>query len=373
MKINLYENKQVNLKKEPYFFGTARNTQRYDENNFDFLTNIAMTMQRQFWVPEEVKLLKDKLDKESFTVQESHIFDSQLSKLVMLDSYQGRMPLLTFGQLTTNPELEGALLEQTYFEARLHSRSYSYMIENMYTDPDEIFNSSWHNEVLSKHTDSVVLYGNDLYEKTIEYLYKQMKSISVSDEEFYNLKKTLFMNLVSMNSLEGLRFYVGFAAVWAITEFTGKIPGSSRILAFIQRDEKQHLAFTQYLINSLKKTKEFKKIWNEVQAEIYDLYFTVSEEEMEWADYLFNKGSIIGMNAEIGKSYVKYLTNQRLLAIGMKPIYPDSKTLPIKWVNKYINLHNSEQSLQEVEALDYITDPIKHENITDIKAIYDSL
>jgi len=358
MKANVYEVEKVNLMKEPLFLGTSRNTQRYDENRYEWLSNCALDMQRLFWVPEEVKLTKDKVDFPSLSVAENWIFTKQLSKLEFLDSYQGRNPLMTFGQLTTNPELEGVLIEQTYFESRLHARSYSYMIENIYSNPDEVFNDIWTNDLLKSQARTVVKDGNDLYFAAINYLYKSQNNITIEKSEIRNLKKLILIGMVGMNILEGIRFYLGFASIWAITEFTGKLPGSSRILQFIQRDEKKHLAFTQWMLNTLKKDPEYKEIWEEIKPLIYDMYFKAAEEEFEWADYLYSKGTILGMNAEIGKTYVKFLTNQRLLAIGLKPIYPEVKDLNIKWTTKYINLHTTETSLQESEAVDYMTDPI---------------
>jgi len=369
-KLEIYSNEYINLMEQPLFFGEGRNTQRYDRNKFEFLSNLSLKMQRLFWVIEEVKLQKDKLDFENLTVAEDWVFTEQLQKLVMLDSYQGRNPLLTFGQLTTNPEFEAVLTEQEYFEARIHSRSYSYMIENIYPDANRVFRDSWKNKTLMKHAETTVKEGNKLYDEVIKYIYKEKFEDGVSEEEFYNLRKQILLAMVSMNVLEGIRFYLGFASIWAITEFTGKMPGSSRILAFIQRDERQHLAFTQYTINQLKKHPMFKDIWKEIESEVYEMYFQVSEEEFEWADHLYSKGSIMGMNAELGKNYIKYLTNQRLLAIGLKPIYPEIKTNPLKWVNKYINLHNTETSLQESEAVDYLSDPINEDEEIDYNELW---
>jgi len=289
-----------------------------------------------------------------------------LSKLEFLDSYQGRNPILTFGQLTTNPEFEGTLLEQTYFESRIHARSYSYMIENIYTNPDEVFDEIWSNDVLMSQARTVVKDGNKLYDLTIKYLYKTIFENGLTEDEIHELKVAIFIAMVGMNILEGVRFYLGFASIWAITEFTGKMPGSSRILQFIQRDEKKHLAFTQWVIKKLKRDPMFKGIWEEITPRVYDMYFNAAEEEFEWADYLYSQGSIQGMNAEIGKTYVKFLTNQRLLAIGLKSIYPEVKTNPIKWTDKFINLHTTETSLQESEAVDYLLDPIKWESDTNI-------
>jgi len=362
-KYDIYTLEKVDTVAEPLFFGQARNTQRYDKNNFNFLSNMAMTIQRQMWFPEEIKLQKDKLDKETFTEVEDFVYSEQLSRLVFLDSLQGRSPLLTFGQLTTNPEFEAVLLEQEFQESRIHSRSYSYMVENLYTDPDIIFNNIWDNEVLLKAAATTVREPNKLYDSIITYLYKTKNNIDILDEEFEELLEDIIKAIISMNILEGIHFYPGFMAIWSITEFCGKMAGSSRILQFIQRDEKQHLALTQYLFNSLKKHVLFEKVVQRLKPWIYDAYFEAQEESFEWADHLFSKGNLPGMNAEISKQYTKYLVNQRLLAIGFKPINPEVKTNPIKWSNKYINLHSVETSLQESEAVDYVSDPIKDETI----------
>jgi len=357
-KLEIYTLDRVATTEQPYFFGEAKNTQRFDKNRYEWLSKQALEFQRLFWVPEEIKLNKDKMDFNTATKAELWILTKQLSKLEFLDSYQGRNPLLTFGQLTTSPELEGILLEQTYFESRLHARSYSYMIENIYPNPDEVFEDIWSNEVLLKHAKTVVKEGNNLYELVIEHIYKTQKSIEITEDEIYNLKKSILLAFVSMNILEGIRFYLGFASVWALTEFSNKFPGSSKILQFIQRDERKHLGFTQYMINQLKKLDGWKSIWEEIQPTVYEMYFTASEEEFEWADYLYSNGSILGMNGEVGKQYVKYITNQRTKAIGIKKLYPEIKENPISWLKKYINLSTSETALQESEAVDYISDPI---------------
>jgi len=374
-KYDVYTLEMVDTVSEPLFFGTARNTQRYDKNNFNFLSNLAMTIQRQMWFPEEIKLQKDRLDKETFTKVEDFVYSEQLSRLVFLDSLQGRSPLLTFGQLTTNPEFEAVLLEQEFQESRIHSRSYSYMVENLYVDPDIIFNNIWNNKVLLKAAATTVREPNALYNSIIDYLYKTKNNIEILDDEFETLLENIVKAIVSMNILEGIHFYPGFVAVWSITEFCGKMAGSSRILQFIQRDEKQHLALTQYLFNSLKRHTLFEKVFKRLNSWIYDAYFEAQEESFEWADHLFSKGNLPGMNAEISKQYTKYLVNQRLLALGLKPINPEVKTNPIKWSSKYINLHTVETSLQESEAVDYVVDPIKEEiiNKEDRKNIKDSL
>ena len=360
MKIELFKNEKCDVTKNPLFFGGCKNTQRFDKNRYDNLAKLALSMQRKFWVPEEIKLQKDAVDFETATDVEKHIFATQLSKLVMLDSLQGRTPLLIFGQITSNPEFEACLLEQEYFEGRIHSRSYSYMIEEMFTNRDEIFNKIWDIPSMRIEIDTITREFEDLYNDVIDYLhYLKNDNLDLFDMEKF--KEKIMLALVSMNILEGLRFYVGFAAIWGITEFSNKFSGSSRILQLIARDENEHLKFTQSLIKMLKRDKEFEGIWEKITGKIYDMYFEASEQEFEWADELMKKGNILGLNAELLKNYLKFLTNVRLKAIGLKHIYPEVKENPLKWIKQWIDLSQTEKSLQESEEIDYLQNPIDGE------------
>ena len=362
MQLTLFKNEKCDVTKNPLFFGGCRNTQRFDKNRYNQLSKMALDMQRLFWVPEEIKLAKDKLDFELASEPEKHIFTTQLSKLVMLDSLQGRSPLMIFGQLTNNPEFEGALLEQEYFEGRIHSRSYSYMIEEMFpNNKDDIFDKIWDIPEMRKEIDTITRDFNELYNLTIDYLYKKQNNIKIDDDYKTNLKEKIFLALVSMNILEGIRFYVGFACIWAISEFHQKFYGSSRILQLIARDENQHLRFTQYLIKILKRDDEFKDIWNKITPKIYDMYFEATEEEIAWGDVLLSKGNILGINKEIISQYMKFLANIRLRAIGLKPIYPEAKENPLKWLKNWVDLSIVEKALQESEEVDYMQNPIEGE------------
>ena len=403
---NLYQNSKVKTVEQPLFFGCARNTQRFDKVKYEFLDKLNVRMQSFFWRPEEISMKKDKVDfNEICSEAEKFIVTTQLQKLVMLDSLQGRGPILTFSQLTTNPEFENCILTWEFFEGAIHSRSYSYNIEQVYANPSEVFDKAWNNKILLKHTKTIIEEYNKLYDMVIDYLLlqrnenylgaifkifsknknlrdkfknlfkftKQLLSKKEKEEFLYELKKQIILAMVSVNILEGIRFYPGFAAIWAITEFTGRLPGTSLILQLIARDENQHMALTQWVLNKLRKDEEegFTQAWKEVESKIYDMYWTASEEECEWTDLLYSKGSILGMNSQIGQQYIKYLTNQRLKAIGLRPIYPEIQRNPIPWVEKWLQFSKIEGALQEEEAIDYKVGAIKRTLTKDkIKDLY---
>jgi len=362
--LNLYQNEPIKTEEQPIFFGCARNTQRYDKVKYEFYSKLNQDMKDLFWQAQEISLVNDKADFYNLDKIQKHIFTTVLSKLVMLDSLQGRSPVLMFGQITTNPEFENALNIIQFFEGAIHSFSYSYMVEFMMNEnPGIIFDDSWKNEELRKETDTIIREYNNLYEWVIDYLYHNQHGLELSEEWLEKFKEKIFLAMISINILEGIRFYSGFASVWSITEFSGRLAGSSRILQLISRDENKHLAFTQKTIQFLKKDKHFKGIFEKITSKIYDMYWEASEEEMRWIDELYKYGSPMGINSDIAKTYIKFLTNVRLKAIGLKPIYPEIKENPLKWIGKYLNYGNSEKSLQESEEIDYLLNPIEHSKI----------
>jgi len=369
-KLELYTNQKTKTEEQPLFFGCMRNTQRYDKVRYEFYAKLNQDMKDLFWQAQEISLVNDKADFQNLSKVEKHIFTTVISKLVMLDSLQGRSPVLMFGQITTNPEFESALNIIQFFEGAIHSFSYSYMVEFMMSEnPELIFDNSWDNKELGKETDTIIRDYNGLYEWVIEYIYKNQKNLQITDEWMEEFKIKIFTALIAINILEGIRFYSGFASVWSITEFTNKLAGSSRILQLIARDENKHLAFTQKSIQILKKDPNFEGIFEKITSKIYDMYWEASEEEMRWIDELYQYGSPMGINSEIAKNYVKFITNVRLRAIGLKSIYPDVNENPLKWIGKFLNFGNSEKSLQESEEIDYLLNPIEFKDKIDFNFI----
>ncbi len=365
-KVSLYDIKYCDLQSHKLFDfkNTCKNTQRFDVVRYHGIDNLNDKMLSFFWRPDEIAMQRDKMDYDSNSdFYEKFIITEQLKKLVMLDSLQGRSPIFTFGQITSNPEFENAILTWDFFEGSIHSRSYSHIIQSMYPDPKEVFDTTFENKILSKHTKTITRDYNTLYPEVIKYLYGEKIDLDT-------FKEQILTAFISVNILEGIRFYSGFASVWASNEFRDIFPGASKILQLIARDENAHMALTQNVINKLRKDPEegFQEIFEKITPKIYDMYFEASEEEFEWIDFLYQHGTPLGINQNIAKEYVKYLTNLRLRAIGLKSIYPGSNKNPIQWINKWLNFGSSEAALQEIEAVDYQTGGILMEEI-DFKKI----
>ena len=362
-KASLYNDKHIDFTKEPMFFGKGRNVQRFDVLKYKNFDKLNDDMQGFDWKHDEVSLIKDIKDfRYAFKNPEKFVLTRVLQKLIFLDSLQGRGPFLILGQIATLPELENAILTWTYFEAGKHSRTYTEELRALYDHPDKIFDESFEIPELLELTNSIKNPFERAYFNVINYIYKTQRDIELTHEETVELYDAILMVIIEINTLEGIRFYTGFAAIWALTEGQKYIPGTSENLCFISRDENIHLAISQHLLKNLKKKDEegFKEYYKAATERIQARYIEVFREEVKWVDYLFSQGSYLGMNANILKQYLTFITIKRMKAIGIKV----TKEMldghwcvvnPIPWVDKYINMDSVEKLPQEENVLNYVT------------------
>jgi ribonucleoside-diphosphate reductase beta chain len=344
--MKLYNYDKIDFENEPIFLGTGKNVQRYENPKYKFFWDLGERMDSLFWKPAEISLLKDKADYVELEEHECHIFDSNLKRQILLDSIQGRSIQQTFGRVVTNPEVEYAF-ERLQYQETNHSAAYSHILRNVYDDPTDVLDDITSNELITKHAHSI----NKHYEELYRLISRQEVLGDVTD---FEMKKAIWLALISWNLLEGTRFYVSFACTFAFAE-NKKMEGNAKELTLIARDENQHLALTQKLINILRKTPEegFQEVIEATKDEVIQMFKDVVEDEIEWAEYLFKDGSILGLNVTILEKYMKYIANQRLRAIGMEKIY-DTHQNPIPWIDSYLGNSKVEVLPQEIEISSYV-------------------
>jgi len=337
--------------------------QRYDilkYKQFDKLTEKQLGF---FWQPQEVDVSKDSSDFKKLTEHEQHIFTSNLKRQILLDSVQGRSPNLALLPITTLPELE-TWIETWAFSETIHSRSYTHIIRNIYSNPSIVFDSLLDNKEIVECADDISKYYDDLieYQQWYQLLGEGThtvngKKITVDKRE---LKKKIWMCLNSVNVLEGIRFYVSFACSWAFAELK-KMEGNAKIIKFIARDENIHLASTQYLLTKVlvKEDPEFAEIAKECESDIIQMFVDAVEQEKQWAQYLFKDGSMIGLNAELLHNYIEWICCKRMTALGLKCPYTTTQANPLPWTQKWISGAEVQVAPQETEISSYILGGVK--------------
>ena len=330
--------------------------QRFDTlkyRQFDKLTDKQLGF---FWRPEEVDVLRDAKDFKELTEYEKHIFTSNLKRQILLDSVQGRSPNLAFLPIATIPELE-TWIETWAFNETIHSRSYTHIIRNVYSDPSTVFDGLRDIKEIVDCAKDISHYYDDLIESVQYYNLLGVGKHKVNGKEVvvdrYELKRKLWLCLNSVNALEGIRFYVSFACSWAFAELK-KMEGNAKIIKLIARDENVHLGSTQTLLKLLPQDdKDFVKIREETKEECESMFLNAAKQEKDWAEYLFKDGSMIGLNTELLCQYIDWLTCKRMTAVGLScGIKTGSNPLP--WTQKWIAGAEVQVAPQETEISSYV-------------------
>jgi ribonucleoside-diphosphate reductase beta chain len=287
------------------------------------------------------------MDHKDATDTVKHIFTSNLLRQTALDSIQGRAPTQVFNPVISIPELEALVNNWSFFETNIHSKSYSHIIRNIYGVPKDEFNKIHDTQEIISMASNVGEYYERLHQLNCN------KEIGIAVNEDVHII-AIWLALHASYALEALRFMVSFATSLAMVENKIYI-GNGNIISLILQDELLHTEWTAWIINQIvKDDPRFARVAKICELEVYQLYQSVIEEEKAWADYLFKKGPVIGLNAEILKDFVDYTAFNRLKDIGIKYLGEHPKSSPIPWFNKHVNLNKKQSALQETESTSYI-------------------
>jgi ribonucleoside-diphosphate reductase beta chain len=338
--------------------------QRFEEVKYPKIQKIEQTARGFFWVPEEISLTKDASDFKDASDAVKHIFTSNLLRQTALDSLQGRGPAQVFTPCVSLPELEALMYNWSFFETNIHSRSYSHIIRNIYNVPKEVFNTIHDTQEIVDMASSVGKYYDWLHRLNCR---KELNESNVTEIEHV---KAIWLALNASYALEAFRFMVSFATSLAMVENKIFI-GNGNIISLILQDEILHKEWTALLINTVVKEDErFARAKIECEAEVYSMYEDVIREEKAWADYLFQKGPVIGLNANILKEFVDYTAVNALKDIGLKYQSPAPKSTPIPWFNKHSDTSKKQTALQENESTNYVigvmSDAIDYEELPNL-------
>ena len=365
--MTVFNTQQVNTKKQPMFFGAPLGIQRYDSYKYPIFDKLTTQQLGYFWRPEEVSLQKDRGDYHTLRPEQKHIYTSNLKYQIMLDSVQGRGPGMAFIPYCSLPELE-ACMEVWGFMEMIHSRSYTYIIKNVYSDPSEVFDKIVTDERILERSKTVTEAYDDFIQSAQTYgsgnqWQHQLEGVYSAKETLNDVKRKLYRAVANVNILEGIRFYVSFACSFAFGELK-LMEGSAKIISLIARDENQHLAITQNILNKWRDgdDPEMKQIMKEEEEWTYKMFDLAVNEEKRWADHLFKDGSMIGLNDKLLQQYVEWIANRRLKSIGLTPVYDiPAKNNPLPWTEHWISSKGLQVAPQETEVESYVVGGIKQD------------
>ena len=365
--MTVFNQNKVDTKSQPMFFGAPLGVQRYDSYKYPVFDRITNQMLGYFWRPEEVSLQKDRGDYQTLRPEQKHIFTSNLKYQILLDSVQGRGPGMAFAPYCALPELEAAMNVWQFMEM-IHSRSYTYIIKNVYPDPSEVFDTILDDQKIISRAQSVTKAYDEFIEVAQEWgngsmWSPDMKGSTTAEWTEKELKRKLYLAVANVNILEGIRFYVSFACSFAFGELK-VMEGSAKIISLIARDENQHTVLTQ---NIMKKWMDgddpvMSQIVEEERDTVIGMFKNAVNEEKEWAQYLFKDGSMIGLNDKLLVKYVEWTANKRMRALGLPPAYDiPIRSNPLPWTEHWISSKGLQVAPQETEVESYVVGGIKQD------------
>ena len=365
--MTVFNRDKVDTKKQPMFFGAPLGVQRYDNFKYPVFDKLTQSQLGYFWRPEEVSLQKDRGDYQSLRPEQKHIFTSNLKYQIMLDSVQGRAPGMAFLPYCSLPELESCMEAWSFMEM-IHSRSYTYIIKNVYADPAEVLDTILEDDMILSRAETVTGAYDEFINHAQTYgsgnmWQHHLDGVPAAECDLYELKRKLYRAVINVNILEGIRFYVSFACSFAFGELK-LMEGSAKIISLIARDENQHLVLTQNIINKWCQgdDPDMVRIAEEEEQWVYQAFEAAVTEERVWADYLFKEGSMIGLNAKLLTQYVEWIANRRMKSIGLKPVYDvAAKNNPLPWTEHWISSKGLQVAPQETENESYIVGGIKQD------------
>ena len=365
--VTVFNQNKTDTLKQPMFFGKPLGVQRYDGAKYPVFDKLTTQQLGYFWRPEEVSLQKDRADYTQLNDTQKHIFTSNLKYQILLDSVQGRGPGLAFIPYCSLPELESAMIAWEFMEM-IHSKSYTYIIKNVYSDPSDVFDTILDDEKIIARAESVT----KAYDEFINQAHswdtgcmwtESSRGSPTSRWCEKDLKRSLYRAVMNVNILEGIRFYVSFACSFAFGELK-LMEGSAKIISLISRDESQHLVLTQQIIKKWQEGDDptMLEIIEEEKENVVEMFKKCVEEEKEWAEYLFKDGSIIGLNAKLLGQYVEWIGNRRMKSVGLQPIYDiPLRNNPLPWTEHWLNSKGQQNAPQETEIESYVVGAIKQD------------
>lgn len=336
--------------------------QRYDDYRYQRMVDYVKTQRGAFWIPDEVTLLKDRIDYESASEAMRFIFTMQLLRQTALDSEQGRAPAQVFTPVCSIPEAEAWALWWTAFE-QIHSESYSHIIRNIYQSSKDQFNTIHDTSEIMQMLSGIDKYYHDLHVvNSKKVLYDEavatnadsqvLKYLNVSEHDHI---KAIYRALIASYGLEAIRFMVSFTTSLAMNE-NKLFMGNGNIIKLILADETLHTEATAWMINTVVKDDyRFKEVANELKTEVRDMLVDVVDEEKRWAKFQFKKGNVLDLTESNMCNHVDRTANIRFSRIGVK--YATSHVAPIfPWFESYLDSNKTQSALQETEGTDYLVD-----------------
>lgn len=282
--------------------------------------------EQSHWIHTEVPMLDDVKDWKNHLSKEQKLFLTHIFRFFTqgdLDVAGGYVHnyLPHFPQ----PEVRMMLMGFAAREA-LHIAAYSHLIETL---------------GMPESTYSEFLEYSEMREK-----HEYVMNISNKNGDLQSTAKHI---AVFSAFTEGMQLFSSFIMLLNFPRH-GHMKGMGQIITWSIVDETQHSESMIKLFRTF--IEENREIWNDkLKENIYTIATKMVELEDKFIDLAFSMGPMENLTADDVKHYIRYITDRRLISMGMKGIFKIKKN-PLQWVESMINAP-SHTSFFENRSTDY--------------------
>ena len=248
-----------------------------------------------FWTTEELDLSKDLKDFNGLNEDERYFIENILAFFAASDGIVNENLVERFCK-------DVQLLEAKFFYGfqiameNIHSETYSLLIDTYVKDitkKQKLFNAIETIPSVQKKADWALKW--------------------ISDE-----KSTFGTRVIAFAAVEGIFFSGSFCSIFWLKK-RGLMPGLCFANELISRDEGLHTEFA-VLMYSMLKDKPSKETILEIVQEAVELEKEFITESLPC--------KLIGMNMDLMKQYIEYVSDRLLLMLGLEKVYNSSNPFP---------------------------------------------
>jgi len=289
--------------------GLLEFSETYKPFHYPWAVEMTTRHEKAHWIEDEIDLSEDVSDWKSdkMTETEKEYVTNILRLFTQSDVAVGQNYFDQFIPKFKNNEVRNMLGSFATREG-IHQRAYALLNETLGLPPEE-------------------------YHAFLEYT-EMADKIDFMMESDVSSMRGLGLALAKSVMNEGVALFASFVMLLNFQRY-GKMKGMGKVVEWSIRDESMHVEGISKLFKAF--CKEHPRIVDdEFKKDIYELARVIVKLEDKFVELAYKLGDVEGLNMEEVKTYIRYITDRRLLQLGMKPNFK-VKENPLPWLEWVLN------------------------------------
>ena len=279
------------------------------------------------WTVEEVEFSQDLSDlREKLSPAERHLINRLVAFFATGDSIVSNNLVLNLYKHINAPEARMYLSRQLYEEA-LHVQFYLTLLDTYIPDLHE------------REQAFAAVENIPSIRAKADFCFKWMDSVQHLDRlETKADRRAFLMNLICFSCcIEGLFFFAAFAYVYFLRS-KGLLNGLASGTNWVFRDESGHMRFALEVARTVR-SEEPDLFDDNMRRDVERMIREAVDCEMVFANDLLSQG-VAGLSPQDVRTYLEHVGDQRLMNLGLAPIFGAANPFPFMDLQDMVGLEN---------------------------------